>query len=159
MTSELSGNITRVCFELNGSFTVELDGASDPVIADNWTNQLAIDAAFERRARVDLVLEGARIRRVQSNPPRDEPDAPRRRAEAVFVTRISTQVQAPPVGLIAEVFFTADPTADPLEERPARTKDPVIHLLCHGACLSKHPLMLDLADSEIRAVQKEHIAD
>jgi hypothetical protein len=164
--SVISGNITKIRYELNDSFTVELDDGSDPVIADNWTNQLAIDAAFERRALVELTLEGARIHRVIHRvlshvPPPDEPDGPPRRPEAVFITRISTQVQAPPVGLIAEVFFAADPTADPLEEQPARTKDPVIHLLCHGAYLSKHPLMLDLADSEIKeikAVLKEHLA-
>jgi hypothetical protein len=156
MMSELSGNITSIRFEPGSYFTVELEGASDsPVIADNQTNQLAIDAAFERRAPVVLQLEGARIRRVQSNPPRDKPDAPPRREEAVFVTRISTQVVA--TGLIAEVFYRADPAVG--DERQALTKDPVIHLLCHGAYVSEHPLVLELADSEIKAVQKEHVAD
>jgi hypothetical protein len=148
MRSELQGNITRVRYELGGSFTVELDGPSDPVIADNQTNQLAIDAAFERRAPVVLELEGARIRRVQSDLPPDEPVAPSRRGQAVFITRISTQVEATTGELIAEVFSTAN---------QARTKDPVIHLLCHGAYVSKHPLALELADSEIKAVVKEHI--
>jgi hypothetical protein len=151
----MAENITRVRFELGGYFTVELDGASDPVIAANQTNQLAIDAAFERRAPVVLELEGDRIRRVQSDLPRDEQDAPPRRGQ-VFITRISTQVDAKTGELIAEVFYREDPNVG--DERQARTKDPVIHLLCHGAYVSKHPLVLVLADSEIKAVQKEQIA-
>jgi hypothetical protein len=154
MHSEIKGEVVRITYETGGAFTVKLDGASTAVVANDVFNQLAVDAAFERRARVVLELDGDRIHRVQSDVPSNRPDPPPP-GKAVLVTRISTQVNGTTGDLIAEIFFSKNPGG---AEEQGRTTDSVIHLLCHGAYLNKHPLRLELAQTNvITAVTKERI--
>ena len=153
MLTEIAGHITRIRYEVGGDFEVKLDGVSQPVVADNLFNQLAIDAAFERRARVVLELEGARIRRVQSDLPRVVGQE-RPQGNGALVTRISTQVDGTSGEMIAEIFFEADRGGI---EQQARSTDLVIQLLCHGTYVTQHRLALDLNQSAITRVLKEHI--
>jgi hypothetical protein len=143
--------IVRISYEHGGAFKVRLDDNTDAV-APYMVHQLAIDAAFERRAPVEPeVVDPNQIILVHTDRPPtgiEEPPPP----GSVVITRIQTEVQAD-LGAIAEVFF-ADPF-DPRVEKPSRTNDLVIHLLCHSAYLSQHPLRLTLdADGLIKEVIK-----
>jgi hypothetical protein len=151
--TEIAGHIRRIRRDVGGEFAIELDATSRSLLADNLFNQLALDAAFERRARVVLELEGDRIRRVQSDVPRAG-DQGRGAADSVRVTRISTQVDGISGEMIAEIFFEANSGGG---EQQARTTDPAIQMLCHGAYLTEHRLALKVERSEITRVLKEHI--
>jgi hypothetical protein len=120
-----------------GTFTVRFDDENNDVFAVDAVNQLAVDAAFERRAPVVLgVNEDYQIVRVMSQPGTDAKDPG---VGGAVVTRISTQVQVS--GLVAEIFYAKNAEG---EEKASRTKNPVIHLLCHGAYVAKHRLELSL---------------
>jgi hypothetical protein len=141
------GEIVKISHNTGDKFYVKLrepntgDDEVDVVAADP-VNQLAVDAAFERRAPVILELDGNYIRRVQSDLPRDTAEiaVPGR----VIITRISTQVR--PGGYVAEILYAQPPST---VETQVLTKDPVLHMLCHGAYLSKHPLELTLDEARL----------
>lgn len=153
---EIMGEIVKISYNTGDKFYVKLrdpnTGEGGDVVATDMFNQLAVDAAFERRAPVILELDGNRIRRVQSDLPRDETEI------AVpgggIITRISTQVQEG--GYVAEILY-AQPPSTVAEQ--VLTKDPVMHMLCHGAYLSKHLLVLTLDEARlyITGVVKERL--
>ena len=141
--------IEQISYDVGGAFTVTVDdfGEVSEVVAADDGNRLAVDAAFERRALVVLEVDANNyIVRVQSEPAADEPEPP---GSGVVITRIATQVQGGE--LITEVFFAEEPTGN---ESGARTKDSTVHLICHGAYLSKHRLKLTVDDGIITQVVK-----
>jgi hypothetical protein len=153
---EVMGEIVKISYNTGDKFYVKLRDPNTAeevdVVATDVFNQLAVDAAFVRRAPVILELDGNRIRRVQSDLPRDETEI------AVpgggIITRISTQVQEG--GYVAEILYAQPPST---VEAQVLTKDPVMHMLCHGAYLSKHWLVLTLDEARlyITGVIKERL--
>ena len=114
---------------------------------------LAVDSAFERRTPVHIYVdEHKRITRVETlDAAPDEPEQwPPSAPDYVVISRIATQRQE---NLIAEVFWKKDPTGS--EQPPFRTNDLLIHILCHGAFLSRRPLVITVDQQDVKRVFKD----
>ena len=148
----MSNHIVNISYDIGGVLRVRLDDNRDFEAVD-VVNQLAVDAAFERRAGVTPEPDGGGyIVRVQSDqaPPGNGPGSPPP-PDSVVITGISTQIQQG--GHVTEILYAESPSG---EEKFAKTYDPVIHLLCHGAYLSQHALVLKLDDDNfITSVTKK----
>jgi hypothetical protein len=113
---------------------------------------LAVDSTHERRVPVEIAVDGNHIVRVETKgpaPTTPDPDP----GHGVVVTRIATQRVAGDK-LLAEIF-TDDPSDDRLEEKQVNTLDPLMHILCHGAFLSRRRLKITPGDGTITRVVKE----
>jgi hypothetical protein len=130
--------ILRIRYETGGRFSVVLDDIDIDVVATDAVNQLAVDAAFERRTKAFLEVDGNKVVRVMSE--RAPTNGTEPEASGVAITRISTQV-----GGIVEVFANKDPS-DPVGEKQANTRDLVMARLCQSAYTSNHRLMLTLGE-------------
>jgi hypothetical protein len=139
-------DILQISYTTGDTLRVQVHDSNTGNIVEFHTadmiNQIAVDAAFERRAPVDFAVDGDnQIVEIKSQPAPPVLDIP---PQDQVITRISTGLQVG--GLVMEAFFAQPPSGD---EKSGRTKDPVIQLLCHGAYLSQHPLTLTLDDNGI----------
>lgn len=150
--------IAKLSYESGGELTITLvdpeTGQQEEVAVDvsgdyfDLTNLLAVDAAFERRAGLEISVDDHHhFVRVMSLPAPEHP-VPRPRAGSK-ITRISTQQGADRP--FAEIFIF-DAQAD--QEKFTRTEDPVTHLLCHGAYTSAQRAKLTLDDADITRIVK-----
>ena len=136
--------IIVLSYDAGGALTLKMfdpkaNTTSDITAVDvEPTNMLAVDSAFERRTPVQIHVDDHKhILRVETlapapNEPESGPMTP-----GLVITRIASQRQE---NLIAEIFVPIDPNHPNHGEKPVRTTDPLIHIICHGAFLSKRPV-------------------
>jgi hypothetical protein len=148
-------DILQITYNVDGALHVQVQDPNSGSIVELHTadliNQIAVDAAFERRAHVNFAVDDnnqiLEVKSEQTPPPLEGPPL------GQLITRISTGVQVG--GLVLEAFFAESPSGT---EKSARTRDPVMQLLCHGAYLSQHPLQLTLDDEGIiKKVVKQRV--
>jgi hypothetical protein len=150
--------IVTIAYDYHGSLYLRLYDPDAKETADltavdvEETNMLAVDSAFERRVPVIIYIDDDKhIIRVETNGPAQTEPPPPPPVPGVIITRMATQRGDV---LFAEVFFTEEPT-DPPEETQVRTTDPLIHIICHGAFLSKRRIQIEADGADITRVVKE----
>jgi hypothetical protein len=153
--------IVRIAYDYRGSLNLRLyepeaNETSDVTAVDvEETNMLAVDSAFERRVPVIIRFDDDKhIIRVETNGPAQKEPVPPPPVPGVIITRTATQRGGNM--LVAEIFFTKEPT-DPPEETQVRTDDPLIHIICHGAFLSERRIQIEADGADITRVVKERL--
>jgi hypothetical protein len=153
--------IVRITYDYQGSLNLRLydpdaKETSDLTAVDvEETNMLAVDSAFERRVPVIIYVDDDKhIIRVETTGWAQKEPVPPPPVPGVIITRMATQRGDI---LFAEVFFTEEPTDPPIETQ-VRTEDPLIHIICHGAFLSKRRLQIEADGADITRVVKERPA-
>jgi hypothetical protein len=152
--------IVRIAYDYQGSLNLQLydpdsNETSELTAVDvEETNMLAVDSAFERRVPVIINIDGDNhiIRVETTGGAQKEPVRPPP-IPGVIITRVATQRGDI---LVAEIFFTEEPTDPPIETQ-VRTNDPLIHIICHGAFLSQRRLQIKADGADIKSVVKERL--